>query len=77
MPLITPKDISNYMRDIAYDAYWNQKPNSGFREVIAAVINNWPNAKWYEIQVPDDTSDDIRYVTKKTGILLPWTHVNE
>jgi hypothetical protein len=58
------------MRDIAYDAYWNRTVNAGFKEVVAAVINEWDGAHWYERMLPDD-GDEVRYKVSKIGIILP------
>jgi hypothetical protein len=37
---------------------------------IAAAIAAWPDVKWHTVQVPDD-SDEVRYMLKKVGIILP------
>ena len=47
------------------------KRGGGVGDAIAAALNAWPGVKPHEVQVPDDTSDDIRYVLKTVGIILP------
>ena len=64
---ITPKEVSNKMRDIAYDAYWNRTVNAGFKEVIAAVINEWDGARWNTHF--HEGFGDSRFITN--GLILP------
>jgi hypothetical protein len=35
-----------------------------------AMLNAWEGGKWHTVQVPDD-SDEVRYMLKKVGIILP------
>jgi hypothetical protein len=46
--------------------YWRKLA----RTALAAALSAWPNAKWHEVQVPDD-SDEVRYMLKKVGLILP------
>lgn len=40
------------------------------RATIAAALAAWPERKWHEIQVPDN-SGEVRYTLKKIGLILP------
>ncbi len=39
---VDPKHIPPEVVEAAYNAYWHEKPNSGFREAIAAALAAWP-----------------------------------
>ena len=49
-----------------------RNPGNAWQAAIRAGIEAWPGMKWHEIQVPDN-SDEVRYMLKKTGIILPLT----
>lgn len=84
--MIKPNQIPNEVVEAALEAYahasglgiipyddedWHEDLVNGMRAAIAAALNAWPGVKPHEVQVPDDTSDDIRYVLKTVGIILP------
>ena len=50
--IIKPEQVPKEVIDAAYDAYWHQKPNSGFAEAIAAALNACPGVHIHEWQRP-------------------------
>jgi hypothetical protein len=42
------------------------------RVACRTMLNAWPGMKWHEIQVPDNSAE-VRYMLKKTGVILPLT----
>ena len=43
---------------------------------ILAALRAWPGVREHSVQVPDDNSEDIRYVLKPIGVILPLTQEN-
>ena len=68
--MIKPEQVPKEVVTAAYDAYWHQKPNSGFAEAIAAALSAWPGMIkvgevyglqqewWLELPLPQEASDD-------------------
>lgn len=48
---------------------------SDAKKLVAACLNAWPRMRKHRIQVPDD-SDEIRYILKTVGIILPLPQEN-
>jgi hypothetical protein len=55
----------------AFQKAWANNDTLSTAECLTAMLQAWPGMKHYQIQVPDDLSDDIRYTLKTVGILLP------
>lgn len=65
--------LRSYMED---DVRVREMTDEELTELVSAaclaMLNAWMGTKpiWREIQVPDD-SDEVRYMLKKTAIILP------
>ena len=73
--MITEKQVPDEVRIALRDLFRRMEDAEfelSYVEVAATVINSWPGVKWHEIQVPDD-SDEVRYMLKKIGVILPLT----
>jgi len=55
---------------IAYHSSVKLGPDEAWKIALSTALNAWPDVKWHEPQVPDN-SDEVRYMLRKVGIILP------
>jgi hypothetical protein len=77
--MITPDQIPDEVVEAAKVGYFfaaeiNRNAGDVITDVwlaaLTAALNAWEGVKWHTVQVPDD-SDEVRYMLKKVGIILP------